>query len=355
MNHPILVGRLLLAALAFAFSAAPAFARVVGRLYALTQATVKIEVTGGPIIYIDPTGINTTPADADFILLTHNHGDHQSTAVMTRLRKASTVFVSSPPGVPALQTAFAGATIHAVTPGTKLTLGGIEIETVPMYNVVKNNHPRAMNFVGYVLNIGGVRVDHAGDTERFPEMKTFSCDVAMLPLGQVFTMARDDPHRNALLTDVIGGNARRLCESSLDAQGLLYTPTCFLLAALSRRLQFPVRREHWKAAIENVVQLHARLARMRPDLTLGLSVGRPSSLFKELTCEALRNAGLLAQPTILDEKNRKLALGVALNRALRFLLAYSLEASECRPSGPQSRDLAWLRMKLEPLVAPGAL
>lgn len=166
----------------------PLQARVVARVQALTQATVRIEVTNGPVIYIDPTGINTTPADADFVLLTHNHGDHQSVAVLNRLRKASTVFVSSPPGVPQLQQNFAGAVIHAVTPGAKLELAGIEVETVPMYNVVKNNHPRAMNFVGYVLNIGGVRLYHAGDTERFPEMKTFSADVVMLPLGQVFTM-----------------------------------------------------------------------------------------------------------------------------------------------------------------------
>ena len=164
-------------------------ARVVGRVYAMNQATVKIEVTGGPIIYIDPTGITTTPADADYILLTHNHGDHQEVATMTRVRKPSTVFVSSPPGVPALQNNFAGATIHAVTPGSKLTLGSVEVEAVPMYNVVKTNrHPRAMNFVGYVVNVGGVRVYHAGDTERFPEMKTFTADVAMLPLGQTFTM-----------------------------------------------------------------------------------------------------------------------------------------------------------------------
>ena len=67
-------------------------------------------------------------------------------------------------------------------------LGTVEVETVPMYNVVKNNHPRAMNFVGYVVNVGGVRLYHGGDTERFPEMKTFSADVAMLPLGQTFTM-----------------------------------------------------------------------------------------------------------------------------------------------------------------------
>jgi L-ascorbate metabolism protein UlaG (beta-lactamase superfamily) len=168
--------------------ASVASARVVGRLHALTQATVKIEVTNGPIIYIDPTGITTSPADADFILLTHNHGDHQSVAVINRLIKPGTVIVSSPPGVPALQTGVTGVTIQAVTPGAKFKLGDIEVETVPMYNIVKNNHPRAMNFVGYVVNVGGVKIYHAGDTERFPEMKTFAADVAMLPLGQTFTM-----------------------------------------------------------------------------------------------------------------------------------------------------------------------
>lgn len=173
---------------AAALISSPLHGRVVARVQALTQATVRIEVTNGPVIYIDPTGINTTPADADFVLLTHNHGDHQSVAVLNRLRKAGTVFVSSPPGVPQLQQNFAGAVIHAVTPGARLELAGITIETVPMYNVVKNNHPRALNYVGYVLNIGGVRLYHAGDTERFPEMKTFSADVVMLPLGQVFTM-----------------------------------------------------------------------------------------------------------------------------------------------------------------------
>ncbi len=168
-----------------------AAARVVGRLHVngpVTNATAKIEVTGGPIIYVDPVQLTATTADADFILITHNHGDHQSIADINRVRKASTVIYSSPPGVPTLMTNFPGVTINAVTPGQKFTIGGVEVETVPMYNVVRNNHPRAMNFVGYVMNIGGVRVYAAGDTERFPEMKTFSTDVALLPLGQTFTM-----------------------------------------------------------------------------------------------------------------------------------------------------------------------
>jgi L-ascorbate metabolism protein UlaG (beta-lactamase superfamily) len=169
-----------------------ATARVVGRLHVngpATNATAKIEVTGGPIIYIDPAVLPaTTPADADFILITHNHGDHQELASINRIRKPGTVIYSSPPGVPTLTNALPGVTIQAVTPGQKFTLGGIEVETVPMYNVVRNNHPRAMNFVGYVVNVGGVRVYAAGDTERFPEMRTFTADIALLPLGQTFTM-----------------------------------------------------------------------------------------------------------------------------------------------------------------------
>ena len=64
---------------------ATASARVVGRVHAMFQATVKIEVTNGPIIYIDPTNISeTNPNDADIILLTHNHGDHQQTVSIDR-------------------------------------------------------------------------------------------------------------------------------------------------------------------------------------------------------------------------------------------------------------------------------
>src|SRR5687767_5658787 len=129
--------------------AAPASGRVVGRLHVngpVTNATAKIEVTGGPVIYVDPVLLPaTTPADADFILITHNHGDHQELASINRIRKPGTVIYSSPPGVPALTTALAGTgvTINAVTPGQKFTIRGVEVETVPMYNVVRNNHPRA--------------------------------------------------------------------------------------------------------------------------------------------------------------------------------------------------------------------
>ncbi|HUR56965.1 MAG TPA: MBL fold metallo-hydrolase, partial [Opitutaceae bacterium] len=249
-----------------------AAAREVGRLHVMTNATVKIEVTGGPIIYIDPTGINTTPADADFILLTHNHGDHQSTAVMTRLRKPSTVFVSSPPGVPALQAAYPGATIEAVTPGQRFTLGGVEVETVPMYNIVKTGHPRAMNFVGYVLNVGGVRVYHAGDTERIPEMKVFSCDVALLPLGQTFTMnsvqdavdSAIDLRARAALPIHWGGGEGTLADAN------------FFVAQLTGRLQTMVNTPAAGFVLETIdtvaITSHPASQTIAPGGTVALSV-----------------------------------------------------------------------------------
>ena len=198
MKRSRLSARFLLAAFALPFLASLATARVVGRLYVngpVTNATVKIEVTGGPTIYVDPAVLPaTTPADADIILITHNHGDHQELASINRVRKPGTVIYASTPGVPALMTNLgaAGVTINAVTPGQRFTIGGVEVETVPMYNVARPNpgHPRAMNYVGYVINVGGVRVYASGDTERIPEMKTFSVDVALLPLGQGFTMIR---------------------------------------------------------------------------------------------------------------------------------------------------------------------
>lgn len=89
----------------------------------------------------------TIPADADFILITHSHGDHQEFNSINRVRKPGTVIYSSPPGVPMLTTNLAGVSINAVTPGQKFTIGGVEVETVPMYNVARPNpgHPRAMN------------------------------------------------------------------------------------------------------------------------------------------------------------------------------------------------------------------
>ena len=41
-------------------------------------------------------------------------------------------------------------------------------------------------------DIDGVRVYHAGDTERIPEMKTFKADIAMVPMDGEYTMPPEE-------------------------------------------------------------------------------------------------------------------------------------------------------------------
>ena len=78
--------------------------------------------------------------------------------------------------------------------GDKKTIDGIEIEAVPAYNVSQDRlqfHPEGRDN-GYVLNIGGLRIYIAGDTEVIPEMSNLKdIDIAFLPCNLPYTMTPD--------------------------------------------------------------------------------------------------------------------------------------------------------------------
>ena len=75
-----------------------------------------------------------------------------------------------------------------VTPNQKYTVKGIEFQTIPAYNVNKQFHPKANEWVGYVLKIEGVTYYIAGDHRYNEENKKVKCDVAFVPVGGTFTM-----------------------------------------------------------------------------------------------------------------------------------------------------------------------
>jgi L-ascorbate metabolism protein UlaG (beta-lactamase superfamily) len=141
------------------------------------QSSISVN-TGKIVIYIDPVKVSSD-IKADIILITHDHGDHYSKADIEKLSKPGTKVITS----------FTAAGAEVLSPGKKTEISGISIEAVPAYNVVKSTkHPKEKNYTGYILTIDGVRVYHAGDTERIPEMKNFNADIAFLPLGQKYTM-----------------------------------------------------------------------------------------------------------------------------------------------------------------------
>ncbi len=153
-------------------------------LHWIRQACVKINILG-KIIYFDPLGIKNQDS-ADFIFITHPHKDHLSPNDIALISTSKTIIYGPK------DCKFTGTykEFIEVKPDTTIELtSNLSITTVPAYNVVKTNfHPKEKKWVGYLLKIGNVIVYHAGDTERIPEMKNFTADIVMLPLGQTYTM-----------------------------------------------------------------------------------------------------------------------------------------------------------------------
>ncbi len=65
---------------------------------------------------------------------------------------------------------------------------GIEFTTVPAYNTNKQFHPKENEWVGYIIEIKGIKYYIAGDTDITEENKKVKCDVAFVPVGGTYTM-----------------------------------------------------------------------------------------------------------------------------------------------------------------------
>jgi len=55
--------------------------------------------------------------------------------------------------------------------------------------VAKRFHPKSGSWLGYIVDVDGLRIYHAGDTDPLPEMAGLRPDIALLPVGGMFTMS----------------------------------------------------------------------------------------------------------------------------------------------------------------------
>ena len=158
--------------------------KTLGSSSVLFPASFRIE-SQGMVVYIDPLEIEDS-RPADFIFITHAHGDHLSLPDIERLVEEGTVIV----GPPAVVKRLRDFNTVEVRPGTILDLEGIHVEALPAYNVepiflwIVPHPEKAMN-VGYILTIDRVRIYHAGDTSPIPEMESIrDITAALIPLDE---------------------------------------------------------------------------------------------------------------------------------------------------------------------------
>ena len=159
------------------------------RISVNTQNSIRIESEAGTVVYVDPLEIKGKQGDADLILITHSHYDHFSMADIAALRKDSTRFVvpSSMKG-DMEKNGFDMTEYLCMEAGDRISAAGIYISAVPAYNKLKPFHPRRNRWLGYVIDVDGMRIYAAGDTDALKENTSISCDIALVPIGGTYTM-----------------------------------------------------------------------------------------------------------------------------------------------------------------------
>lgn len=156
----------------------------------------SIKIIGDKIIYVDPFRIKENKNDADIIFITHDHYDHYSLKDIEKIKKQNTIIVM--PKHIERKDDLKDAVI--VMPNKKYEVDGINVETIPSYNINKPYHPKENNWVGYILNIEGKRIYIPGDTDITEENMKVQCDIIFVPIGGTYTMNYEE---GAKLTNII--------------------------------------------------------------------------------------------------------------------------------------------------------
>jgi L-ascorbate metabolism protein UlaG (beta-lactamase superfamily) len=144
---------------------------------------------GSKKILIDPMPAAAAEIDADMILVTHGHWDHLGITIELKKKTATIHELAnylSRKEVPAVGMNLGGTYI---SDGVKITI----VPALHSSSVTENEIELYMgSAAGFVVEMDGVVVYHAGDTALFSDMKLihslYHPNVALLPVGDHYTM-----------------------------------------------------------------------------------------------------------------------------------------------------------------------
>jgi len=150
-----------------------------------------VKISGSKIVCVDPFKINAA-FKADIVVVTHEHYDHLSAEDIAKVSSEKTKIVCANSCVPKI-----GRNARGIAAGETVEADGVKISAVQAYNTNKKFHPKGGG-IGAVIELDGVRVYHAGDTDFIPEMAELGkIDIAFLPVSGTYVMTAEDAAKAA--------------------------------------------------------------------------------------------------------------------------------------------------------------
>ncbi|MCS7131382.1 MAG: metal-dependent hydrolase [Hadesarchaea archaeon] len=138
-------------------------------------------LTGNPKATIKASEIQRV----DIVCVTHDHHDHLGDSIELCRRLKATFVGIYELGVYAQREGIDD--VVAMNIGATVQVKGFKISMVPAFHSANRGAP-----VGFVVESGGIKIYHAGDTALFGDMqmigRIYSPDVALLPIGGYYTM-----------------------------------------------------------------------------------------------------------------------------------------------------------------------
>jgi len=147
-------------------------------------------LTGNPVATKKPKDIRCKA-----VVLTHGHGDHFGDCVAIAKDNDATIYA---PNEIAQYVSAKGCKAEPGNPGGKISGDFGWVAFTPAFHSSSYDDKYMGMPCGAVVHIGGVTVYHCGDTGLFGDMKLIGeekIDLALLPIGDNYTMGPDDALR----------------------------------------------------------------------------------------------------------------------------------------------------------------
>jgi L-ascorbate metabolism protein UlaG (beta-lactamase superfamily) len=144
-------------------------------------------LTGNPLATVTPGQI-----EADFIVLSHGHGDHVGDTPAIAKRTGATIVANNEIGI-WLRNKHGLKNVHGINPGggVQFPFGRVELTIAHHSSSLPDGSYGGQPNGILIFTDEGKHIYHAGDTAVFLDMQLIGehgIDLAMLPIGDYFTM-----------------------------------------------------------------------------------------------------------------------------------------------------------------------